>query len=173
MRTPRLALLAALLALPLSAASLHASGGPLPPEEDGVVADETEVADYVDHADAVRRGAVRRGRVPGFVPRSATRIHAVRDLDTEEAWLRFGAPEAALRAMVNGMEAMPVARARRESTPRPRDVGAWPRELERRPGPAPREPRLFTVHRKPARGQDEQWCVAVEWAGRAAYAWTC
>lgn len=132
---------------------------------------EDEVVTFASHADAVAGGAVRSGVVPSFVPASATGIRAVRNIDTDQVWLRFGVPERGARAMVERMEPITYGMALASAGKPPRWRGSWPSEL--------RYPPLVTARgnlgffRDPAPGPGAR-CLAVDWAVIATvYAWSC
>lgn len=75
---------------------------------------------YPTHAEAVREKAVQRGDVPGFVPGTATQIHARNNRDSGQRFVRFSFQPAEVPAITRGMQ-----RLRTEQ------------ELERVPVPSP------------------------------------
>lgn len=129
---------------------------------------EERHARYATHADAVHDGAVQRGWIPEYVPRSATEIAEVHDLDTNAQLLRFQAPPEALAAMAAGLAPAPRGMAcapPRYLTPPPGAL--WRRDL--RPGALPEGLSGYRVQPE-WRGVQR---VAVDTQGGVAYAWTC
>ncbi len=59
---------------------------------------------YATHAEAVRTQAVERGDVPGFVPATATQIHARRNRDTDQRFVRFSYQPTEAPAITAGMQ---------------------------------------------------------------------
>lgn len=75
---------------------------------------------YATHAQAVQAQAVERGDVPGFVPATATQIHARHNRDTDQRFARFSYPPAEVPAITAGMQRLSTEQ-----------------ELERVPVPSP------------------------------------
>ena len=59
--------------------------------------DETFDASYATTSAALADGAVERGWIPEWIPSSATDIHEVHNLDSNQSALSFTLPEAAWR----------------------------------------------------------------------------
>ena len=132
---------------------------------------EDQVVTFANHADAVTGGAVRSGVVPSFVPASAADIRAVRNIDTDRTWLRFGVPERDARAMVKRLVPITYGTALASTGKPPRWRGSWPSELRHPPLVTPRG--NLGYFRDPAPGSGAR-CLAVEWAPIATvYAWSC
>ena len=128
-------------------------------------------ATYATYADAERDGAVRRGWIPPYVPRSATDIAEVHDLDVNSQRLRFRAPVEDLRVLGAGMRGVALSDLQGRETHAPALSGPWPTELaENARGPG-RDSTELTLHYA-AVGPGAQ-CVAVEWKTATAYAWSC
>jgi hypothetical protein len=131
---------------------------------------ETYRARYATYRDAEQRGAVQRGWIPAFVPRSATDIAEAHQLDMNTQRLRFRAPEAELRALVAGLRPLSLEEARSPSVRAPALRGPWPPEL--REGPLFMTPRAaLHFYYQPA--DPVAYCLAVDSAARTVYAWSC
>jgi len=130
---------------------------------------ETVTTTYATYVDAEQAGAVARGWIPAFVPRTATEIREAHDLDTNQQWLRFRVPPGDTAVAVGGM-LIPLTAVRGEAAPPPSGVGPWLPEL--------RAPPLVTsrsgirVYRH-ARGGFGAACVALDTRENLAYAWSC
>jgi hypothetical protein len=124
---------------------------------------------YATYADAERAGAVGRGWVPAFVPRSATAIREAHDLDTNDQWLRFRLPDGDTLGAV-GAVALPLNEARLSTGKPPAIVQPWLAEL--------RDPPLITAragirtYRHPDAGLGAR-CVALDLSAAEAYVWSC
>ena len=59
--------------------------------------DETLDASYPAASDALADGAVKRGWIPAWIPSTATDIHEVHNLDSNQSALSFTLPQAAWR----------------------------------------------------------------------------
>ena len=131
---------------------------------------ETQRAQYADYHQAEASGAVQRGWIPAFVPRSATDIAEVHDLDLNTQRLRFRAAEGDLRARMAALAPMSLEQARGFDVRTPTLKGAWPPEL--RAGPLTATPRasvrFFYVPR-----DSVTHCLAVDSASWTAFAWNC
>lgn len=132
---------------------------------------EQQRATYPTFADAERAKAAERGWIPQYVPRSATEIAEVHDLDVNTQRLRFRAPLADLRSMVAALRPVQTSEVREHDDQVPELKGPWPNELRTLGQKAVRDrPELglfFAADEEGAR------CVAVEWKARVAYAWSC
>ena len=117
-------------------------------------ASERVESTYANYADAKRAGAIERGWIPAFVPRSATDIQESHDLDTNRQHLRFGAPTADLEAIVDGMVRLTSSQAK---------------DIE---GYAPGAAANLDVYRDTTVTLGAG-CVAVDFRNAMAYAWTC
>lgn len=128
-------------------------------------------AQYATYAAAESAGAVTRRWIPPYVPRSATAISEVHDLDLNTQRLRFRAPAADLRAMVDGFAHLALEEARVAGVRSPELTGEWPGELT--PGPSSVTPRdSLRYYRAPLPGEGAR-CLAVEWSIQTVYAWSC
>ena len=126
-------------------------------------------ASYATYGDAERAGAVARGWIPSFVPRSATDIREVHDLDTSEQWLRFRVPVGDTSVAI-GAAPLPLSDARRSARKPPPAVGPWLPELRDPPLITPRAGVRAYRHRGPGPGAR---CVALDTRENLAYAWSC
>lgn len=118
---------------------------------------------------AERAGLVKQGWIPSFVPRTATDLAEVHDIDTNEQRLAFAAPVGDLEAMVEGMSTLSVesVRASQDDLP-PLKGRRWPEILSRRNRAG--DSLVGTgLYRDEASGR----CVAIVWAAQTAYTWTC
>ena len=133
--------------------------------------DETQRATYATYSAAETEGAVRRGWIPEYVPRSATDITEVHDLDLNTQRLRFRAPEADLRAMVAAFVPISLAEARSLAVWSPALSGDWPAELSV-DGDGTRARPSLQFFRAPS-GEPSARCLAIDWATGTVYAWSC
>jgi len=84
---------------------------------------DTQSASYSDYDAAVADGAIERGWIPAFLPRSATDLHEKHNLDTNASLLHFDLAPADLESLAR---ACPAA----EDTVPPRlSAGWWPEDL--------------------------------------------
>lgn len=120
----------------------------------GTLFDQFETVEgiYATYAEAERAGAVERGWIPAFVPRSATEIEEVHDLDTNWQRLRYRAPVEDLQAMVESMRRLTREEAERMGG----DVSGGALQIYRD----------TTMEAGAA-------CVAVDFRQAVASAWTC
>jgi hypothetical protein len=123
---------------------------------------------YATYNDAVEQGAVRRGWIPAYVPRNATNIAEVHDLDTNGQLLRFQAPPEGLTAMAARLT--PVLSRDVPPPPRylsPPGAGRWRRDLGS--GTLPEGLTAYRVHLDSGSAH----CIALDMHGLTVFAWTC
>jgi hypothetical protein len=130
---------------------------------------EVTGAFYATYADAERAGAVARGWVPSFTPRSATDIREVHDLDTNDQWLRFRVP-AGDTSVAAGAAPLSLSEARRFARKSPSAIGRWLPELRDPPLITPRSG--VRAYRHPGPGPGAR-CIALDTRENEAYAWSC
>jgi hypothetical protein len=130
---------------------------------------EVMATSYVTYAEAERAGAVTRGWIPPFVPRSATDIREVHDLDTNEQWLRFSVP-AGDTSVALGATLLPLSEARQLARTPPSVMGPWLPELRDPPLVTPRSGIRAYRHRRTGIGAN---CVALDTRENRAYVWRC
>jgi hypothetical protein len=131
---------------------------------------EDRVATYATYAQAETAGAMQSGYLPVYVPHGARDIRSVYNVDTNEQWLRFEAPESELRRMAQVLTPLSYADIRAHRAAPPRWRGPWPSEVGGFTIATPRGQQQLGLYA--ASGQRLR-CVAVEWRDRLAYAWTC
>ena len=118
------------------------------------------VEQYATFSEADSAGAIRRGWLPSFTPHSATDLRDVHDLDTNQQWLRFRAPDEDLRNMTRQLDPVP-----RLEIPTPRQwEGSWV--------PLNAAPGQMRFYRTPDTALVAR-CVAVDARASVAYSWTC
>jgi hypothetical protein len=131
---------------------------------------ELPVETYATFVEAETAGAIERGWVPAVLPRSATGIRAVQNLDTNARWLAFRAPPEDLRSMVHAFGPLSHAEARRTAVGRPWRVGGdWPPELSEPIVATPRNADGLGYYRH----DTEAYCWAIEWPTGRAWGWSC
>jgi len=86
-------------------------------------------ASYVDYDEASADGAVTRGWIPGFVPRSATKIAESHNLDSNRQWLKFHFDPADLPQMLTILKPVSAEDIRFPSTDATRARPWWPSAL--------------------------------------------
>jgi hypothetical protein len=91
-------------------------------------------ASYADFAEAEKAGAMRRGWVPAWIPRSARTIRETHDLDTKQTMLSFRYAPGEMLAVPDSC--IPVGSTELRGTPF--SPSWWPRDV-----PPPR----FVTHR--------------------------
>lgn len=124
---------------------------------------------YSKFDEATKAGAVARGWLPAFIPRSATDITLVNDLDTNHQWLKFRIPASEVSEMTKGMNAITIAEARESVIRKPTGIGTWPPELNNTMVATPRALYRFyltTVATGPI-------CIAVDSGTGEVFGWTC
>lgn len=131
---------------------------------------EQSTGNYESYADAGSAGAVRQGWIPAYVPKSATQIAEVHDLDLNTQRLRFRAPTIALRSMTSGMQPLDLKTLPRSDVRTPKLSGPWPTVLQDDAASTVRADREVGLFFIPTEGPS---CVAVDWTESMAYAWTC
>ena len=132
---------------------------------------ESPVAEYADFAAAQRAGAVARGWIPHYVPRTATSIVEVHDLDMNTQRLRFRAPAEDLRALATLLVPLPLEEAREPGVDSPALPGEWVPELDpsARVATARRSIEFFRLRG----GEPGARCLAIDWATLTVFAWSC
>ena len=130
---------------------------------------ETMTASYATYSDAERAGAVARGWIPTFVPRSATDILEAHDLDTNHQWLRFRVPAGDTAVAVSGTP-ISLAVARQTASSPPAGLAPWLPELRDPPLVTPRSGIRIYRHAPSGIGA---WCVALDTRENLVYAWSC
>ncbi len=60
---------------------------------------ENPKSTYATYEDIIAAGAIKRGWVPEFIPQSATNIVEQHNIDTNDGFLSFNAPELELEAL--------------------------------------------------------------------------
>ena len=91
----------------------------------GWISYETMKSHYATYEDAVADGAVAKGWVPEFLPRSATDIVESHVLDTSEVWMSFSFDRGDITSIAEACEEVPASEVR---YPRIRPRG-WPTDL--------------------------------------------
>ena len=128
---------------------------------------EDVVSTYRDYAEAEQDGAVQRGWIPTFVPRSAREMLEVHNLDPNQQWIRFSLPEPDARAMARRMDQIAAPDEKVVSRRPPRWEGPWIPEPNDLPSGVVR------FYRDAAPGLGAR-CLAIHWSKPiTAYAWSC
>ena len=84
---------------------------------------DTQSVSYADYSAALADGAIERGWIPAFLPRSGTDLREMHNLDTNASLLRFHFAPEDLESLA---QACPAA----EDTVPPRlSAGWWPADL--------------------------------------------
>jgi len=131
---------------------------------------ELPVEHYATFAEAEADGAIEQGWLPAYLPRSASGIREVHDLDTNARWVAFRAAPVDLTRMVEDFEPLSYAEARRTAVRRPWRVGGdWPPELSEPTLATPRQTELLGLYRHGT----EAYCLAIEWQTGRAWGWSC
>lgn len=81
---------------------------------------------YEVYQEASDAKAVERGRLPRFVPASATAIHTRHNRDTDQRFVRFTYVPAELDAITAGMRRVPQEEVERLTVPTPGWSRWWP-----------------------------------------------
>ena len=81
---------------------------------------------YARYEDAVQDGAIRRGWIPPFLPRSARSIIERHDIDTNETWIKFDFSETDRRSLRVAPDCVSISMAEAWF---PRPVDWWPAAL--------------------------------------------
>ena len=81
---------------------------------------------YSNYNEVVEDDAIRRGWIPFFLPKSASNIREVHDLDTNEVWLVFNLDPKDAEAMAKSCTSIPLTEIVYPSQPLP----WWPEKLD-------------------------------------------
>lgn len=121
---------------------------------------------YASWPDAERAGAVRRGWLPPWVPRSAMQIDEAHDLDTNLLRLRFKLPPAELAALSGSLQRLRV-RDLCKSAGLPKLPGEWPSSIDEG------APAWNLSYLRAAGANGAGLAVAVERETSTVYVWSC
>jgi len=124
---------------------------------------------YSKFDDASKAGAVTRGWLPSFTPRTATDILLVNDLDTNHQWLKFRIPLSEVSEITRDMKTISIAEAREYGVSKPANIGSWPPELQKVMVATPRASYRFFR----ATVATRSICIAVDSATGEVFGWTC
>ena len=91
--------------------------------------DEDMHVTYTNYEAMVADGAVMRGWVPEFVPKSATDFEESHNLDTNRSWLRFTVPAGDIEAMTQGLVPVSVEMVQFPKQPPALAEPWWPDDL--------------------------------------------
>ena len=130
---------------------------------------EKERAEYATYAEAERQGAVRRGWIPAYVPRSATDIAEAHDLDANTQRLRFRLPPSDLPALLAQLEPLPPGAPLPRALSAPALGGDWPLALTGHARTRDAGISVYLARDASAAAR----CVAVAHARATVYAWSC
>jgi hypothetical protein len=122
---------------------------------------------YATHAEAVANRAVERGDVPGFVPATATEIHARNNRDTGQRFVRFDITDAELPAVTRGMRLLPHAEVEKVPVPTPGWSEWWPITSRTLSGTQGEYLKVYEIASGPDRGY-----LAVDSRTQHAYFWS-
>jgi hypothetical protein len=86
---------------------------------------------YASYSEAEADGAVRRGWIPDFVPRSATGFQESHNLDTNEQWLTFRFNTADLPHILEKLKPVKASEVFLPRTSATRKRSWWPNDLRR------------------------------------------
>jgi hypothetical protein len=133
---------------------------------------EEKESHYATYEQAEREGAVKRGWIPAYVPRSATNIRERHDLDTNDQALRFNAPREDIKRIVAEMAPLNWRAARASGARYVEWIDDWPPELTQSGAlDEEKEVALDTfVSQSISRGAN---CAAIDWKTLVVFAWTC
>jgi hypothetical protein len=124
---------------------------------------------YKSYEEASRGGAVKRGWLPAFVPKSATDITLAHDLDTNYQWLRFRIPTNEIEAMDKNMRSISFSEARKTGVNKSTPIKDWPPELQ--------APLLITprgsLHFFSTKVEIGLICLCVDVTTGETFGWTC
>ena len=85
---------------------------------------------YADYQEVVDDGAITRGWIPGYMPRSATNIQESHNLDINISWLRFTVPAEDIDDMTQALLLITQDQVK-FSRPHRRVVRSWwPKDLQ-------------------------------------------
>ncbi|MBW3571559.1 MAG: hypothetical protein KY467_10665 [Gemmatimonadetes bacterium] len=122
---------------------------------------------YPTHAEAVAAQAVERGDVPGFVPATATEIHARNNRDTGQRFVRFTFADADLPAITQGMRLLPREEVEKVLVPTPGWTEWFPITSRTLSGTQGGYLQVYEIASGPDRGY-----LAVDPRTRYAYFWS-
>ncbi len=122
---------------------------------------------YATHTEAVAGKAVERGDVPGFVPATATEIHARNNRDTGQRFVRFSFDPAELPAITRGMRLLPREEVEKIPVPTPGWSEWFPITSRTLSGTQGEYLKVYHIPSGPDRGY-----LAVDERTRHAYFWS-
>ena len=122
---------------------------------------------YATHTEAVAGKAVQRGDVPGFVPATATEIHARNNRDTGQRFVRFSFDPAELPAITRGMRLLPHEEVEKVLVPSPGWSEWFPITSRTLSGTQGEYLKVYQIASGPDRGY-----LAVDERTRYAYFWS-
>lgn len=125
---------------------------------------ETVETVYPNFEAAVNAKAVGDGRwIPGFLPPSATSIHEVHNIDTNEVWLFFRLDIADIPTVANSCKQVT---GREVIHPRKSPGSWWPRALVQHSEDSQRTGNIYEYY-----GCKERSVIAIDWNKNEAYFW--
>ncbi|HEX2206873.1 MAG TPA: hypothetical protein VHG93_04270 [Longimicrobium sp.] len=122
---------------------------------------------YTTHAQAVTARAIEHGDVPGFVPPTATEIHARNNRDSGQRFVRFTFDPATLPAITQGMRRLPQAEVEKVMVPSPGFTEWFPITSRTMSGTQAEYLQVYEIASGPDRGY-----LAVDPRTRYAYYWS-
>jgi hypothetical protein len=136
---------------------------------------ERPTAYYPTWQEAMKEGAVTRGWIPSFLPKSSTNISETHDLDTNAGAFCFSAPSADLDLLVSQLKLVPASRF---STIGPWIDGSttwWPSALRKKRFSELVEKEGFGIYEKPETNDQISsgriWYFAINVSKDIAYGW--
>ena len=128
------------------------------------------MAHYADRVAAEAAGVFARGWLPETIPPGAQDLREVHDLDSNERWVYFRAPEAELRQLVSTLAVSSYDAVAVSPSQPPAWTGLdWPSELKRGFWHTRRDYSLLGLFRDQPGG----YCYAIEWRTGRSWGWAC
>ena len=127
---------------------------------------------YPTHANAVAADAVLRGFVPGWVPPSATDIHAQADLDSGDQCLAFSLPADAIDALRQTLTELSVSETENLYPDCPFEPSWWFQEGLIQHHPANDNAFNADLYAAPPHSPSRRLVVAIERGGSRVFAWS-
>ncbi len=119
---------------------------------------------YANYDEAIAGGAAQRGWLPPFVPPAATDIRLTHSLDSNQQWLRFRMPSAAMEMMRRDLSPLSRDEALSRAEADPRKRKEWRRDVWNG-----NEPLAFYSWCSGG----ECMCVAIRSTADEVFGWSC
>ena len=135
---------------------------------DWLTRSELVEVNFASIADARQADYVGPDRRIPFLPESARDIREAHNMESNNAWMRFGFAGTDSALLLEGRERLTPDQARLRMREAPSAIRWWNEEMRTLRA----DPRFFSeIYVRRVRGASE--CLFANWTSRIAYVWTC